>query len=30
MKASNRLIEKIKEFEGYKSKAYRCRLVDNV
>ena len=24
MKASNRLIEKIKEFEGYKSKAYRC------
>lgn len=24
MKASNRLIAKIKEFEGYKSKAYRC------
>ena len=24
MKESNRLIEKIKEFEGYKSKAYRC------
>ena len=24
MKASNRLIDKIKEFEGYKSKAYRC------
>ena len=24
MKASNRLIEKIKEFECYKSKAYRC------
>lgn len=24
MKASNSLIEKIKEFEGYKSKAYRC------
>ena len=24
MKASNSLIEKMKEFEGYKSKAYRC------
>lgn len=24
MKASNSLIEKMKEFEGYRSKAYRC------
>ena len=24
MKASNELIEKIKQFEGYRSKAYRC------